>query len=73
MRVRRQTVIGEVDTPAIEEFTAGRDRDEDRCVAMLGDTDGRGLRRSSSRHLLLLRAGIPPTDARSFVRLTDCT
>jgi hypothetical protein len=30
MRVRRQTAIGEVDTPAIEEFAAGRNGNEHR-------------------------------------------
>jgi len=42
MRVRRQTAIGEVDAPAIEELAAGRDSDEHRRVTVLGDADGRG-------------------------------
>jgi hypothetical protein len=42
MRVRRQTAIGEVDAPAIEEFAAGRDSHEHRRVTVLGDADGRG-------------------------------
>jgi hypothetical protein len=55
MRVRRQTAIGEVDAPAIEELTAGRDSDEHRRVTVLGDADGCGSLRSVSRHLFLLR------------------
>jgi hypothetical protein len=46
MRVRRQTAIGEVDAPAIEELAAGRDSDEHRRVTVLGDADGRGSLRS---------------------------
>jgi hypothetical protein len=42
MRVRRQTAIGEVDAPAIEELAAGRDSYEHRRVTVLGDPDGRG-------------------------------
>jgi hypothetical protein len=38
MRVRRQTV-GEIDAPAIEELTAGRDSDEHGRVTVLGDAD----------------------------------
>jgi hypothetical protein len=52
VRVRRQTAIGEVDAPAIEQLAAGRDSDEDRRVAVLGDTDGGGSLRASSRHVL---------------------
>ena len=55
MRVRRQTEIGEVDAPAIEELTAGRDSDEHRRVTVLGDADGCGSLRSVSRHVFLLR------------------
>jgi hypothetical protein len=59
MRVRRQTAIGEVDAPAIEEFAAGRDSDEHRRVTVLGDADGRGSLRSSSRHVFLLPGARP--------------
>jgi hypothetical protein len=55
MRVRRQTALGQLDAPAIEEFAAGRDGDEHRRVTVLGDADGRGSLRSSSRHVFLLR------------------
>jgi hypothetical protein len=51
MRVRRQTAIGEVDAPAIEELAAGRDSDEHRRVSVLGDADSRGSPRSCSRHV----------------------
>ena len=40
--MRRQPALGQVDAPAIEEFAAGRDRDEHRRVTVLGDADGRG-------------------------------
>jgi hypothetical protein len=53
MRVRRQTAIGQVDAPAIEELAAGRDGDEHRRVAVLGDADDRGSLRSASRHAFL--------------------
>jgi len=53
-RVRRQTTIGEVDAPAIEELAAGHDRDEHRRLTVLGDADGRGSLRSSFRHVFLL-------------------
>jgi hypothetical protein len=58
MRVRRQTAIGEVDVPAIEELAAGRDSDEHRRVTVLGDADGRGSLCSCSRHVF------PPSGAR---------
>lgn len=60
MRMRRQTAIGEVDAPAIEELAAGRDRNEHRRVTMLGNADGRYPLRSSSRHVCL------PPGARPF-------
>jgi hypothetical protein len=63
MRVRRQTAIGELDAPAIEEFAAGRDGDEHRRITVLGDADGCGSLRSSSRHVFLLRKHAPPADA----------
>jgi hypothetical protein len=50
MWVRRQTVLGEVDVPAIEKLAAGRDSDEYRRVTVLSDTYGRGTLRSLSRH-----------------------
>jgi hypothetical protein len=56
MRVRRQTAVEELDAPAIEELAVWRDRDEHRRAAVLGDADGRGSLRSSSRHVFLLRA-----------------
>jgi hypothetical protein len=56
MRVRRQITVGEVDAPAIEELAGGRDRDEHRRVAVLGDADGCGSLRWSSLHLVLLVA-----------------
>lgn len=40
MRVRGQA-FGEVDAAAIEQLAAGRHRDEQRRVSVLGDTDGR--------------------------------
>ena len=40
IRVRRQTAR-EVDAPAIEELTVGRQCDQHRGVAVLGDTDNR--------------------------------
>jgi hypothetical protein len=49
MRVRRQTASGQVDAPPIEQLAAGRDGDEHRRVAVLGDTDGGG--RGFSRHV----------------------
>jgi hypothetical protein len=55
MRVRRQTALGQLDAPPIEEFAAGRDSDEHRRVTVLDDADGRGSLRSSSRHVFLLR------------------
>jgi hypothetical protein len=63
MRVRRQTAIGEVDAPAIEELAAGRDSDEHRRLTVLGDADGRGSLRSSSRHVFLLPGRAPAADA----------
>jgi hypothetical protein len=54
MRVRRQTAIGEVDSPAIEELAAGRDSDEHRRVTVLGNADDRGSPPSLSRHVFLL-------------------
>jgi len=60
MRVRRQTAIGEVDAPAIEELAAGRDSDEHRRVTVLGDADGRSSLRSCSRHVF------PPSGARPY-------
>jgi hypothetical protein len=72
MRVRRQTAIGEVDAPAIEELAAGRDSDEHRRVTVLGDADGRGSLRSSSRHVFLLRgAPLRLTPSLSLVRITQ--
>jgi hypothetical protein len=50
MRMRRQTALGEVDAPPIEELATGRDSDEHRRVAVLGDADGRDPLRSCSRH-----------------------
>src|SRR5262245_54824802 len=44
MRVRRQSGLGQVDAPAIEELAAGRDGDEHRRVAVLDDADGSSLR-----------------------------
>jgi hypothetical protein len=66
--VRRQTA-GEVDAPAIEELAAGRNRDEHSRVTVLGDADGRGSLRSSSRHVFshrLLRHDPSGTGARRF-------
>ncbi len=63
MRVRRQTAIGQVDAPAIEELAAGRDSNEHRRVTVLGDADGRGSLRSSARHVFLLRGRAPAADA----------
>jgi hypothetical protein len=51
MRERRQAAIGEVDAPSIEELAAVRDGNEHRRVTVLDDADGRGVLRSSSRHL----------------------
>jgi hypothetical protein len=62
MRMRRQTA-GEVDAPAIEEFAAGRDSNEHRRVSVLGDADGRGSLRSSSRHVFLLPGRASAADA----------
>ena len=61
MRVRRQTALGEVDAPAIEQLAAGRDRDEHRRVTVLDDADAGGSLRSSSRHVLLLKCTLRPT------------
>ena len=61
MRVRRQTAIGQVDAPAIEELAGGRDSNEHRRVTVLGNADGRGSPCSSFRHAFLLRAS--PADA----------
>jgi hypothetical protein len=55
MWVRRETAIGELDAPAINELAAGDDGDEHRRVTVLGDADGRGSLRSSSRHVFLLQ------------------
>ena len=63
MRVRRQTAIGEVDAPAIEERAAGRDSDEHRRLTVLGDADGRGSLRSSFRHVFLLPRRAHAADA----------
>jgi uncharacterized protein YndB with AHSA1/START domain len=54
MGVRRQAAIREIDAPAIEELAAGRNGDEDRRVAVLGDADGRGSLHSSCRHVVLV-------------------
>src|SRR5439155_11352903 len=62
MRMRGQTVC-EVDAPAIEELAADPDSDEHRRVTVLGDADGRGSRRSSSRHGFLLQGLVPAADA----------
>ena len=40
MRVRRQTAIGEVDAPAIEELAAGRDGDEHSRMTVFGVSPG---------------------------------
>jgi hypothetical protein len=71
MRVRRQIAIGQVDAPAIEQLAAGRDSDEHRRVSVLGDADGRGSLRSSSRHVFLL-PGRPLrlTPSRTLLRIT---
>ena len=54
IRVRRQSVR-EIDAPAVEELTVGRDRDEDRRVAVLGDADGGCMMRlHCRRHVGLL-------------------
>jgi peptidoglycan-N-acetylglucosamine deacetylase len=50
MRVCRQTAIGEVDAPAIQELAAGREGDDHHRVAVLGDADGRGSLYSPLRH-----------------------
>ena len=60
MQVPRQTGIGKVDTPAIEELADGRNSDEHCRVTVLGNTDGHGLLRSSSRHVSSFRQ---PRDA----------
>jgi hypothetical protein len=39
MRVRRQTAIGELDVPAIEERAAAREGNEPRRITMFGDAD----------------------------------
>jgi hypothetical protein len=52
--VRRQTA-GEVDAPAIEELTAGRDSDEHRRVPVLGDADGRPMLHAHFRHVFPVR------------------
>jgi hypothetical protein len=54
MRVGRQTAIDELDAPAIEEFTSGRESDEHSRATVLGDADTRASLRSSSRHVFLL-------------------
>lgn len=51
MQVRRQTAIGEVNAPAIEEIAAERDSDEHRRVTVLGHADCRGSLRSPSCHV----------------------
>jgi hypothetical protein len=51
MWVRRQTALGEVDAPAIEELAAGGDSHQHRRVTVLGNADGRGSLRSSFRHV----------------------
>ncbi len=72
MRVRRQTAIGEVDAPAIEELAAWRDSNKHRRITVLGDADGRGSLRSSSRHVFLLRGRGPAADAAfTLVRITS--
>jgi hypothetical protein len=63
MRMRRQTAIGEVDAPAIEELAAWRDSDEHRRVTVLGDADRRGSLLVSSRHVFLLTGRAPAADA----------
>jgi hypothetical protein len=69
--VRRQTAIGEVDAPAIEELATGRDRDEDRRLTVLGDADGRGSLRSSSRHVFLRGVALQLTPSLTLVRKND--
>jgi hypothetical protein len=54
MRVRWQTAISKLDTPAIEEFAACRNRDEHRCIRVLDNADRRRVLGSSS-HVLVLR------------------
>ena len=54
MRVRRQTAIGEVDAPAIEELAAGRDSDEHRRVSVFDDADRCGLLSLCSHHVWLV-------------------
>jgi len=49
MRVRRQTAVGEIDAPAIEELTAGRDGDEHRRASVLSNADGGGSLHSCLR------------------------
>ena len=42
MRVSRQAALGQYDLPAIEKLPVGRERNEHRRVAVLGNTDSRG-------------------------------
>jgi hypothetical protein len=44
MGVRWKTRISELDAPAIEELTFGRDRNEQRRVTVLGNADDRASR-----------------------------
>jgi hypothetical protein len=46
--------MGEVDAPAIEEFTVGRDGDKHGRVPVLRDTNDRCRLQARFRHALLL-------------------
>src|SRR5688500_8688043 len=72
MRVRRETAIGAVDTPAIEELAAWGDSDEHRRFTLLSDADGRGSLRSSLRHGVLLAGARPCVSRPSRETATRC-
>ena len=71
MRVRRQTAVGQVDAPAIEEFAVPRDGDEHRRVAVFGDADGRGSLGVRSRHVS--QSGADYQDVTGAAAMPDST
>jgi protein-L-isoaspartate(D-aspartate) O-methyltransferase len=56
MRVRRQIAAGQIDAPAVEQLTPGRDRDQHGRVAVLGDAHGCRWLGWFARHFFSLSA-----------------
>ncbi len=51
MRMRGHVTIRQIDTPTVQERAVCHRRDQYGRITVLSNADGRGLRRSSLRHL----------------------